>query len=140
MAPRRAIPLMTRSIFHLAFPVRSLAAARDFYCTFLGARVGRDQGTWVDLLLFGHQLTLHERPGEVLAPDARGVRHFGAILPWEEWQALGERLAALGCPMLMPPTIAHGGTDREQGKILLCDPSDNLIEIKAYRNVSAVLG
>jgi len=131
---------MLESIFHLSFPVRDLRAARDFYCTYLGATVGRDAGEWLDILLFGHQVTLHERPSEVLAPEARGVRHFGVVLPWDRWQAVGRTLEDLGCPLVMAPTIAHAGTPREQGKILLCDPSDNLIEIKAYRDVSAVLG
>ena len=131
---------MTEAIFHLSFPVRSLEAAKDFYCKYLGATVGRDTGEWADILLFGHQLTLHERPCEVLAPEARGVRHFGAVLPWDQWQALGISLERHGCELLAGPVVAHADTEREQGKILLCDPSDNLIEIKAYRNMSAVLG
>lgn len=131
---------MTQAIFHLSFPVRSLAAARDFYCERLGAAVGCDNGEWADILLFGHQLTLHERPSEVLAPESRGVRHFGAILPWEQWQALARTLSGQGCAFRMQPTIAHAGAGKEQAKMLLCDPSDNLIEIKAYRNVSAAIG
>jgi extradiol dioxygenase family protein len=131
---------MTRIIFHLSFPVRSLQAAKDFYCTYLGATVGRDSSEWSDILLFGHQLTLHERPSEVLTPEDRGVRHFGIIFPWEQWEALGDTLTKHGCPLLMGPTVTHAGTDKEQGKILLCDPSDNLIEIKAYRNLSAAIG
>jgi len=94
----------------------------------------------VDILLFGHQVTLHERPSEVLSPADRGVRHFGAILPWQEWQALGARLIEQGCDFLMEPTVSMSGTEQEQGKLLLCDPSDNLVEIKAYRNVPAVFG
>ena len=131
---------MTQAIFHLSFPVRSLSAAKDFYCKFLGATVGRDNGEWSDILLFGHQITLHERPSEVLGPESRGVRHFGAILPWEQWQVLAHTLTEHGCSLLMEPTVSHAGTEKEQGKILLCDPSDNLIEIKAYRNVSAAIG
>ncbi|WP_157475077.1 VOC family protein [Lysobacter sp. Root494] len=131
---------MTQAIFHLSFPVRSLVAAKDFYCQLLGATLGRDNGEWADILLFGHQITLHERPSEVLSAEARGVRHFGAILPWEQWQALGLTLVEQGCSFVMQPTIAHPGTENEQGKILLCDPSDNLIEIKAYRNASAAIG
>lgn len=131
---------MDRSIFHLSFPVLDLDAAKTFYCDVLGATVGRDNGNWADIVLFGHQLTLHNRPSEVLAPDQRGVRHFGAILSWQEWVSLGEKLQNKDCTFLRPPTISNSGTDQENGKMLLCDPSDNLIEIKAYRNVAAVLG
>lgn len=131
---------MDRPIFHLSFPVLDLDAAKTFYCDALGATVGRDNGNWADIVLFGHQLTLHNRPGEVLAPDQRGVRHFGAILSWQEWVTLGEKLENKGCTFLRPPTISNSGTDQENGKMLLCDPSDNIIEVKAYRNVAAVLG
>ncbi len=94
----------------------------------------------MDILLFGHQITLHERPSEVLSPVDRGVRHFGAILSWQEWQGIGNRLIEQGYAFHIEPTISMLGTEQEQAKMLLCDPSDNLIEIKAYRNVSAVLG
>jgi uncharacterized protein len=127
-------------IFHLSIPVRDLAAATSFYTGLLGATVGRNNGEWADILLFGHQLTLHQRPGEVPAPEQRGVRHFGVILPWKEWVAVGEKLELQDCAFVHPPAIAHAGSGREQGKMLLCDPSDNLIEVKAYRNVAAVLG
>ena len=56
----------TRHVFHLAFPVRDLAQARAFYVERLGARVGREGDAWLDILLWGHQITLHERPDEVL--------------------------------------------------------------------------
>jgi extradiol dioxygenase family protein len=128
---------MTQAIFHLSFPVRSLATAKDFYRQALGATVGRDNGEWADILFFGHQLTLHERPSEVLSAQARGVRHFGATLPWPQWQALGLTLMEQGCSFVMQPTITHAGTENEQGKMLLCDPSDNLIEIKAYQFIQA---
>lgn len=131
---------MDQSIFHLSFPVIDLNAAKTFYCNVLGATIGRDNGDWADIVLFGHQLTLHNRPSEVLPPDQRGVRHFGAILSWQDWVSLGERLQNNGFTFLRAPTISNSGTDQEGGKMLLCDPSYNVIEIKAYRNVAAVLG
>lgn len=93
---------------------------------------------WISVL-FGHQVTPHERPSEVLSPGTRGVRHFGAILPWDEWRALVDRLSSLGPPVISGPTFAHVGTGREQAKILLCHSSDNIIEIKAYCDASFVL-
>jgi extradiol dioxygenase family protein len=38
------------------------------------------------------------------------------------------------------PRRDYSGTEREQGKAMIQDPSGNLIELKAYRNPSAVLG
>lgn len=131
---------MNRPVFHLSFPVLDLSAAKAFYCGMLGAAVGRDHGDWADILLFGHQLTLHHRPDEVLSAELRGVRHFGVVLRWQDWMALRAKLESMGCHFLKPPTISGDGTAREQGKMLLCDPSDHVIEIKAYRDMATVFG
>ena len=106
--------------------------------TYLDAIVGRRTAAWIDLLLFGHQLTIHEPPREVLGAEERGVRHFGLILEWDDWHALAEALRAKRVAFVGGPSIAHQGTALEQGKILLADPSGNLIELKTYRNFEAV--
>lgn len=127
-------------IFHLSLPVDSLDQARVFYCDLLGAPLGRQTDTWIDVLLFGHQLTLHERPEQVLPAHAQGVRHFGATLSWPRWQALATHLAASGCAFVAAPSVTHAGTPSEQAKMLLRDPSGHLLELKAYRDPSAVFG
>ena len=129
-----------RHIFHLSIPVADLEAAKRFYTDVLGARVGRTTEDWLDVLLWGHQITLQRRPGDMLSPEAQGKRHFGVVLPWAEWEALGARLVAAGAPLLAPPAIAATGTPQEQGKIYLADPSHNVIEIKAYRDLAATIG
>ena len=130
---------MTLPIFHLAFPVSDLAEAERFSVATFGAIIGRRTDAWIDLLLFGHQLTIHERPGEVLRAEDRGVRHFGVILGWDDWQALAESLRAKGVAFVRAPSIVHQGTALEEGTALLADPSGNLIELKSYRNFEAVL-
>ena len=45
--------------FHLAIPVRDLAAARAFYGELLGCAEGRSAADWVDFDFFGHQLVCH---------------------------------------------------------------------------------
>lgn len=130
---------MNRAIFHLSLPVHDLESTRAFYCSVLGAAPGRTTAGWIDLILFGHQLTFHHRPEQVVPPEARGVEHFGAILPWAQWQSLCATVAASGYPMLVPPAVSGQGTEAEQGKLLLRDPSGHLLEFKAYRNMATVL-
>ena len=95
---------------------------------------------WLDVLLWGHQITLQRRPQDVLAPEAQGKRHFGVVLPWAEWEALADRLVASGTPLLAPPAVSNRGTPQELGKIYLSDPSHNVVEIKAYRDLAATIG
>lgn len=122
-------------IFHLSFPVADLDEALAFYETVLGGVRGRRELEWADIALFGAQLTLQLRPGEVTVPMPRS-RHFGATLPWDDWEALVARLS----DFVEQPRIDYRDTDREQAKATVQDPSGNLIEIKAYRHPLAVLG
>lgn len=128
-----------RYIFHLAFPVNNLDTSKQFYVGILGADVGRENAEWLDILLWGHQITLHQRPDEVLSKERQGKRHFGVVLPWLEWQSLVERIRAKGGTFLQEPEVLLADTSQEQAKFYLEDPSNNVIEIKAYRNFSNTL-
>ena len=124
---------MEKVMFHLAFPVIDLEEAKKFYVTLLDCRLGRVNDQWLDLYFFGHQLTLHQRPDQVLGRAQQGVRHFGAILAWDVWETYAARLEQQGATFAVPPTVSHEGTPREQAKLFLRDPSGNGIELKAYR-------
>lgn len=132
-------------LFHLAFPVRDLAAARGFYGGLLGCREGRSSDTWIDFDLFGHQIVAH------LAPDApRGashnpvdehdvpVPHFGVILNMAEWQALADRLRAAGVQFVIEPYIRFKGQPGEQATMFFLDPSGNALEFKAFADLNQV--
>ena len=128
--------------FHLAFPVHDLAAARAFYGDLLACPEGRSSDRWVDFDLAGHQIVAHLVPGH----DARDVtrsevdgddvpcRHFGLVLPWEEWEALAERLRAAEVDFLVEPHVRWPGEVGEQATLFVCDPSGNALEFKAFRD------
>jgi len=74
----------------------------------------------------------------VTAPMPR-TRHFGATVSWDAWESISARLR--GGPLIVePPTLSYVGEPTEQGKLMIKDPSGNLIEIKAYRQPDKVLG
>jgi len=50
--------------FHLAFPVRDIEQARDFYVGTLGCGVGRSDERWIDFDFFGHQVVAHLVAGD----------------------------------------------------------------------------
>ncbi|HVA02593.1 MAG TPA: VOC family protein [Acidimicrobiales bacterium] len=120
------------AILHLSMPVRDLEESRHFYVDVLGCEPGRVMERAIDVFFFGAQLTLHERPAEVLAPEHQGVRHFGVTLTDQAWRALVDRLRADGTVFLRPPATDHAGTPREQHKAMVADPSGNAIELKTY--------
>lgn len=120
-------------MLHLSIPVRDLAEAREFYESVLGCRVGRVRDSWIDVWFFGLQLTLQERPDEVVPVEDAGVRHFGVALgSADEFVGLVERLRDHGVGWLSEP-VAHTAAELS-GKVggTLADPSGNVIEIKWY--------
>jgi extradiol dioxygenase family protein len=129
-----------RYIFHLSIPVSDLDAAKRFYVDVLGAAIGRESDEWLDVLLWGHQITPQRRPSEVLPLEQQGKRHFGVVLPWSEWERLADHLKSMSTSFLSEPEVLLKGTPQEQAKFYLTDPSHNIIEIKTYRDMSTTLG
>ncbi len=119
-------------ILHLSLPVADLADARDFYVDTLGCSLGRVRDGWLDVWFYGLQLTLQERPDQVLDRAGTGVRHFGVTLDRADLDALAARLDGASVDWVHELSTDHAGTAQEQTKAKLRDPSGNVIEIKSY--------
>ncbi|ODT36485.1 MAG: glyoxalase [Lautropia sp. SCN 70-15] len=124
--------------FHLAFPVHDLAAARAFYGGLLGCPEGRSS------LLQGLEVA-HLAPDEArqaatnaVDGDQVPVRHFGVVLPMEDWQALADRLKAAGVSFVIEPHVRFKGQVGEQATMFFLDPSGNALEFKAFRDIASL--
>ena len=131
--------------FHLAFPVQDLAETRAFYEGLLGCKIGRTSDRWMDFDFWGHQLTAHlAESGDSEAPtnhvDGKDVpvKHFGAILGMEDWQALADKLKDNGINFIVEPYVRFKGEPGEQATMFFLDPSGNAIEFKAFREQSMI--
>ncbi len=143
-ATQAAILDRMRSLFHFAFNVTDLDAARRFYGGVLGCTEGRSTATWVDFDFMGHQLSLHlgqpfktERTGHVgdtLVP----MPHFGLVLALPDWQAMAQRLQAAHTEFLFAPQLRFAGQPGEQWTMFFCDPFGNPLEIKGFRDLQAI--
>ena len=132
-------------LFHLAFPVRDLAEARRFYGELLGCPEGRSSPEWVDFDFYGHQIVAHVAPQECGTRNTNAVdgeqvpvRHFGAILSMDAWQALADKLTARGVRFLIEPQIRFQGQVGEQATMFFLDPSGNALEFKAFADMGQV--
>ncbi len=131
--------------FHLAFPVRDLEEARAFYGDLLGCSEGRSSPEWIDFNFYGHQIVAHLSPDEckrasTSAVDSHNVpvRHFGAVLSMDEWHAMSEKLTARGTDFIIEPYIRFKGEVGEQATMFFLDPSNNAIELKAFKNIESL--
>ena len=132
-------------LFHYAFPVHDLAAARAFYGDILQCREGRSSEKWVDFDLYGHQIVAH------LSEKSRGnsttnpvdghnvpVPHFGVILTMSQWEELAIRLRDAKVGFVIEPYIRFKGEIGEQGTMFFLDPSGNALEFKAFADMNQV--
>ncbi|MGI4861753.1 MAG: VOC family protein [Janthinobacterium lividum] len=140
------MPTVQQAIpFHLAFPVHSLAAARSFYGELLGCPEGRSSADWVDFDFYGHQIVAHLAPEEAghrqtsaVDGDAVPVRHFGAVLPMTQWQALADKLQQADTRFIIEPHIRFKGEVGEQATMFFLDPSGNAVEFKAFADLGSL--
>jgi len=134
------------AIFHLAYPIKDKEATRAFYSEILGCVQGREADSWIDFNFFGHQLSFHLKPEAFAAPDPTNsvdgkdvpVRHFGAVLDWDEWHALRDRLIAANTDFVIDPYIRFKGEVGEQATMFFLDPSGNALEFKSFRDPNQV--
>ena len=134
-----------KNLFHLAFPVHDLDAARRFYGGVLGCKVGRSSARWVDFDLYGHQIVAHLAESDAgikasnqVDADEVPVPHFGIVLPMDEWRALADRLRSNGVKFVIEPKIRFEGEVGEQATMFFLDPSGNALEFKSFADFSQV--
>ena len=132
---------MSDILFHLAFPIHDVEAAKRFYIEGIGCTLGRESGQAVTFGLAGHQLVAHVVAD---APDAqKGIypRHFGLVfLLKSQWQELADRAKTKELTFFQQPRVRFPGTRIEHHTFFLQDPSQNLLEFKHYTHESAIFG
>jgi extradiol dioxygenase family protein len=133
--------LESNILFHLAFPIHDVAAAKRFYVEGLGCTLGRESSDAVTFGLAGHQLV-----GHVVSepqPLQHGIypHHFGLVfLSKTTWQEMVDRAKTKGLSFYQQPRVRFPNTRIEHHTFFLQDPSQNLLEFKHYTHESAIFG
>ena len=126
--------------FHLSIPVDDLERARAFYVDTLGCDLGRVGERRIDIDFFGHHVVAHLAPSEATQTVGEfhsdgedvSVRHFGAVVPKETWEALAERLSTNGTvDFTMSPRLIREGTIEAQHIMMMRDGCGNIVELKS---------
>jgi len=127
--------------FHLAFPVYNINITIQWYTSMLNCSIGRKSERWVDFNFFGHQISAHLVDQELVQDKTNVVdghnipsRHFGIILEMEQWKILVNQLNKKNIKYLIEPNIRFKGEKGEQATFFIKDPSNNVLEFKAFIN------
>lgn len=134
------------TLFHFSFAVDDLDRARRFYGELLGCPEGRKLPGRADFNFFGHHIVAHLSPDDVIGDKGSKLRegggtpmrHFGVVMPLEDFEATAKRLSEAGVDFILKPETRQAGTVREQ-KLMTCrDGCGNAIEFKGLAKVTDV--
>ena len=85
--------------FHLSLPFTSIFGTKKFYIDIIGANLGRYANNWVDIDLFGHQVTFTQvgkfdfnNPKYTFEGKLLSSFHFGIILDIDTWGKIYSKL------------------------------------------------
>ena len=136
---------MKNPIFHLAFPVHDLELSREIYIKKIGCALGRESDQWIDFNFYGHQIVAHLSPDDCRLFKTNTVdnneiptRHFGIILPMEEWISLCQKLEQKEIRFYIKPKIRFKNQPGEQATFFIEDPSGNMLEFKSFQNMKNI--
>jgi extradiol dioxygenase family protein len=133
------------TLFHFSFAVDDLDRARAFYGGMLGCAEGRKLPNRADFNFFGHHIVAHLAPEEVVGDNSRKLngdktplRHFGVVVPLEDFEKIAANLAKGKVDFINQPAVRQKGTVREQKLMTVRDGCGNAIEFKGLRSVTDV--
>jgi extradiol dioxygenase family protein len=92
--------------FHLSLPCTSIVGTKKFYIDIISANLGRYANNWVDINLFGHQVTFTQvgkfdfnNPKYIFEGKLLSSFHFGIILDIDTWGKIYSKLNSLNIEM-----------------------------------------
>lgn len=130
--------------FHLALPCRNLEETKEFYRDTIKAGLGRSTEKWLDVDLFGNQLTFtqagdftfdfkHYKLDDYVLPSF----HFGVIVPMDIWGELYSRLFQMDLEVTTEATFMEGKPG-EHLSFFVQDPNGYLLEFKSFKDPKTV--
>ena len=130
--------------FHISLPCKDIEKTRSFYTAALGARIGRSSSNWLDIDLFGHQMTFtkgkkfnfnyphYNFEGQILPSF-----HFGVILGEKDWNGLYHKLTDAQSQNIDKGIFLLDKSGEHQS-FFVKDPDDYTIEFKCFKNPEEV--
>jgi hypothetical protein len=128
--------------FHLALPCLNVNDTKSFYTNTLGAVLGRNTEKWVDVNLFGNQITFTQsgdfsfsykeyRFEEVILPSF----HFGVIVGKEDWNSLYHKLSQTHEKLIKTKFLKN--KVGEHDSFFVVDPNGFTLEFKCFLDDSS---
>ena len=66
------------------------------------------------------------------------IKHFGAILPMDQWEDLARKVTDYGVEFIIEPYVRFKGEVGEQATMFFFDPSGNALEFKSFQDFDQI--
>lgn len=130
--------------FHLSLPCLDIQDTKEFYKANLEVNLGRFSENWLDIDLFGHQVTFTKagnfdfnNPNYVFEGKILPSFHFGIIISKDKWQALYEKLSEKNLDIVTQALFLKGKPG-EHLSFFVQDPNGYVIEFKSFKETNEV--
>ena len=130
--------------FHLALPCKDAEATARVYEVIIGASLGRKSKKWLDVNLFGNQLTFTQSGkfrfdynNYKLENHILPSFHFGIIVPNVIWQEIHDRLSRMN-QETTPKTSFFNNKRGEHLSFFVKDPNGYMLEFKSYKDSGTI--
>ena len=132
------------STFHLSLPCLEIEKTKVFYINILGATSGRERDNWIDINLFGNQITFiksgtydfsfknYKLDGNILPSF-----HFGVILSNPDWKKLYQKLK-LVTTFYLDETKYFLNKKGEHNSFFVTDPNGFIVEFKRFKEGNSI--
>jgi hypothetical protein len=128
------------TVFHMSLPCLSVKETKSFYTEIVGASIGRSSQTWIDVNLFGHQLTFikaqkfnFNSPNYVFEGKILPSFHFGVIVDETTWNSIYKKLKEKKL-QLVDHSLFLKDKSGEHQSYFVKDPNDYMLEFKCFKN------
>lgn len=130
--------------FHMSLPCLSVKTTKSFYADTIGASLGRVTQNWVDVNLYGNQLTFikaekfnFNSPNYVFEGKILPSFHFGIIVDLKDWEQIYARLNDQKLDLVTQARFLEGKIG-EHVSFFIKDPNDYMLEFKSFKEPNSI--
>ncbi|WP_442265816.1 VOC family protein [Tenacibaculum sp. ZS6-P6] len=131
--------------FHISLPCKNIEETINYYRDQLDLKIGRKTNNWVDINLFGHQVTfvLSEKfdfqfPFYSLDNEKLPSFHFGVVLDHDAWENIYEILNRQWSFDTIIKKTFFEDKNGEQNTFIVQDPNGYYIEFKTFKKSNEI--
>jgi extradiol dioxygenase family protein len=123
----------------MSLPCLSVKETKNFYINNIGATYGRNTQNWIDINLFGHQITFikakkfnFNNPNYIFEGKILPSFHFGVIVDYDAWKKVYAKLQGYELDLVTESTYLKDQLG-EHVSFFVKDPNGYMLEFKTFK-------